>query len=151
MPLDKETLERAKLILSNNTYDPVDMYLECHDISRKLFKKHFKESTGFFPSDYRNYIQKKQREDFMLRKQVEVVESAKPLLIQGDMSVQQIANELGVNRVKLFRYFKSVAGVSPKQYQKKNIEETKKIKIISLVNSLVSSFSSRENLPFEIK
>lgn len=76
---------------------------ELCNVSVNYFERLFKEYSGFTPTAYR--IKRK-------------LERAKVLLSVGDMTVQQVATELGFYDTAYFcRVFKKAFGITPSQYR----------------------------------
>ena len=101
----KQVIDQAKELLATN----LDRHVSLQELSEQLFMSRtrfcvlFKEETGMSVGDYVHYLR---------------IEKAKELLLT-DMSIQNIAKELGFKRQGSFsEMFKSQMGCSPSQWRK---------------------------------
>ncbi len=113
-------------------------------IMSKIFEKRLKTSPLAYRKEaYKSFNEysgfKNEREQFMHQAQLDVVERAAPLLVDSDISVQAVADAVGVNRVRLFRYFKAVHDKSPDKYRKH-------ARISRLVGSLASAAVQKNDI-----
>lgn len=103
----RQIVERAKIAMSENIDKNIDIKLLAEDlgISYSLFRRTFKEYTGYPPSKYFQEIK--------LRK-------AKQLLLETDMSIKEISFELDFNSYEYFlATFKKKTGLTPFTYRNK--------------------------------
>ncbi|MBQ9965382.1 MAG: helix-turn-helix transcriptional regulator [Clostridia bacterium] len=100
------TVAYAKVVIDRHiekfsSNEELAEFLKC---SVSTFTKNFKKKYGITPIEYQK--QKK-------------IESAKQLLIDGKLSVKEIANHLGFCDAAYFSaYFKKYTGLTPKEYKK---------------------------------
>jgi len=100
-----QKIERAKVIMLENIHKDIDIQEIANNlgISYSLFRKEFKEYTGYAPSQY--------FQELKLRK-------AKELLAETNLSVKEISYELDFNSYEYFlSFFKKKVGVTPIEYR----------------------------------
>lgn len=100
-----QTIERAKVIMYENIHKNIDTkeIAAKLGISYSLFRKVFKEYTGYAPSQY--------FQELKLRK-------AKELLAETNHSVKEIAYELNFSSYEYFlSFFKKRVGITPLEYR----------------------------------
>ena len=83
---------------------PISELAKSCNISEVYFRKLFKKEMGVSPVEYRNRLR---------------LERAKQYLEYGDISVQEISDELGYSTVSHFiKIFREEFGVPPLEYRK---------------------------------
>lgn len=100
-----QKIERAKVIMLENIHKDINIQEIANNlgISYSLFRKEFKEYTGYAPSQY--------FQELKLRK-------AKELLAETNLSVKEISYELNFNSYEYFlSFFKKKVGVTPIEYR----------------------------------
>ncbi len=109
----KKIVDKVKLYVEDNIASPdltVNVIAQSVYLSASYLRNIFKEVTGGTLSNY--IIEKK------LEKICEMLE-------QTDMSLQQIADEMGFNsKTYLFTFFKNYKGMTPTQYRNRKKQET---------------------------
>lgn len=108
---------------------------------RRMKRSAAMQSARVRAEEYKAFREKAELEKRMMK--VSVVAPAQRLLAYTDKTVAEVADELNVNRVRLFRYFKALVGVSPGQYRKN-------AKVAGLVNSLVAGIVPPDQRPFDM-
>lgn len=102
-------IERSKLIISENinkSFSQTEVASEV-GLSYSLFRKKFKEYTGFSPCQYQIQLR---------------INKAKDLLRHGDQTPLEIAASLGFESSDYFyRIFKKKVGITPTEFRKMNI------------------------------
>lgn len=100
-----QKIERAKVIMIENIHKDIDIQGIATNlgISYSLFRKSFKEYTGYAPSQY--------FQELKLRK-------AKELLAETNYSIKEISYELNFSSYEYFlSFFKKRVGVTPMEYR----------------------------------
>lgn len=100
-----QKIEKAKIIMLENIHKEVDSKEIAANlgISYSLFRKTFKEYTGYAPAQY--------FQELKLRK-------AKELLAETNYSVKEISYELNFNSYEYFlSFFKKKVGITPIEYR----------------------------------
>lgn len=100
-----QKVERAKVIMTENVYKNIDIKGIATNlgISYSLFRKSFKEYTGYAPAQY--------FQELKLRK-------AKELLAETNYSIKEISYELNFSSYEYFlSFFKKRVGFTPVEYR----------------------------------
>ena len=100
-----QKIERAKIIMEENILKEIDpeKLAEKLNISYSWFRKVFKEYTGYAPAKYFQILK--------LRK-------AKQLLMDGELSIKEIAYLLNYHSIEyFFSFFKKNVGYTPTEYR----------------------------------
>lgn len=101
-----QKVERAKVIMLENIHRDVDIQGIAKNlgISYSLFRKEFKEYTGYAPSQY--------YQELKLRK-------AKELIIETNLPIKEVSYKLNFSSYEYFlSFFKKRVGLTPMEYRK---------------------------------
>lgn len=100
-----QKIEQAKIIMLENVYKDIDIQGIATNlgISYSLFRKEFKEYTGYAPSQY--------FQELKLRK-------AKELLAESNLPIKEISYKLNFSSYEYFlSFFKKRVGITPTEYR----------------------------------
>lgn len=118
--IDKEsTIHKIVLYLEENFYKEISLkeIAEHFHMNMAYFCQYFKKYTGDTFVHYLNFLR---------------IEKAKPLLLSGEESVEQIAEKVGImNSNYFFRVFKKITGKTVGEFRKSYIKGERKVEIIS--------------------
>lgn len=100
-----EKIERAKVIMLENIHKEIDIQKIATNlgISYSLFRKEFKEYTGYAPSQYFQELK---------------IRNAKELLAESKLPIKEISYKLNFSSYEYFlSFFKKRVGITPTEYR----------------------------------
>lgn len=113
-------IEIARQLLLNNSLNISEVAYETGFNDPKYFSKCFKNTVGLSPIEYRkmmkytsNEAENKSFDECFVEKAILKLEMR---IADVSLSINQLASEMNVSKVSLYRKFKSTVGLSPCEY-----------------------------------
>jgi AraC-like DNA-binding protein len=110
-------IDFAQQLLSNNSLNISEVAYQIGFNDPRYFSKCFKKGAGVSPKEYRNTLKKKSFlygknniDEPFLQKVIIMLEAK---IYDGNISIDEFANEMNVSKATLYRKVKSTSGLSP--------------------------------------
>ena len=141
--LSTRNVRKAVRLIGNFHIAVEDMYRMLKFESYNDFSRAYQEAVGEPPKEHRNRLLRvarllaRQEKTEGFKRKILLADDAYALIMKENYTVQNAAQNLDMSRIKLFRIFKAVTGLSPQIYclanpdllPSESVEELRKISV----------------------
>ena len=140
-------LQRAKELLSTTDDSIKEIAYRLNFESPDYFSSKFKSQTGMKPSDFRNMYSVAELRLNKDSKHVDIINKARLRIresLEGNLTIQEIAQELGISYSSFRKLFKEHTGFAPALYQQ-NLKLQRAKELLSTTDDSIKEIAYRLN------